>query len=290
MDKKFGVFINKKAGKGKPRVFSKLLQEELKKHALQYEMYENEWPDSLEGLTDVFVVGGDGTLNYFINKYPDCSVPITIIRSGSGNDFHKELFGKKKDFKRNFETALHGEILPIDAGNCNGKWFLNGCGIGFDGRVVRSMKHKRSKSFGLSAYLVHTLKNLFFYRSGKYSIRYNGSSLNMKALMITVANGAKYGGGFMVAPGAKINDGRLNLVIIQQLHPLKRLIHLPKLKTGKHIELSITSDHLVESVTIDAEKPMDAHVDGEYFSSNHFKIEVYKNKFLFRVPSSNEDI
>jgi len=286
MNKKFGVFINRKAGKGKPLIFSRLIQEELTKQQLLFEIFDTEWPANLNNLTDIFIVGGDGTVNYFINRYPECELPITIIRAGSGNDFHKELYGKKKDFKKNIETGLSGDIIFSDAGNCNGRWFLNGCGIGFDGKVVYSMQKKRQGAFGLSAYLLYVLKNIITYKSFNCIIKTKDEIRNIKAFMITIANGKKYGGGFNVAPGAKINDGKLNLVIIKKINPLLRLFHLPKIKTGNHTRLKITEQQEIETITIQSEYPVHAHTDGEYFSDTEFNISIHKGKFKFRVEKN----
>lgn len=284
MQRKIGVFINEKAGRGKSKVVARLVKEELIKHHLEHELYTTHWPEKPEGLTDAFVVGGDGTLNFFINKYPYCQWPITLIRAGSGNDFHKEFFGRKIDFKKNIEAGIQGEIVECDAGNCNGKWFVNGFGAGFDGQVVKSMSDRKIKTFGFLAYLLYVLKNILFYRSASYRLTANGIDKTANAFMVTVANGKKYGGGFAVAPMAVMNDGKLNLVIIKKINILLRLIHLPKLRTGSHTKLSFVENSTIEKIFIQCRKPMPAHTDGEYFSSHEFNIEVHPKKFRFRIP------
>ena len=56
-------------------------------------LFDLQWPPDLQNFDEVWVMGGDGTFNYFVNKYPDCSIPIGLFQGGTGNDFHWKVFG-----------------------------------------------------------------------------------------------------------------------------------------------------------------------------------------------------
>src|SRR5688500_14290207 len=136
------VLVNPAAGKGKAGIIAGKVAEKLKNAGVGMQLYFTDWPQSLAGFTDVFLIGGDGTLNYFINHYHECRLPISLFPAGSGNDFAWKLHGKKS-WEESFEIAMNGKITAVDAGTCNGKYFINGVGIGFDGQVVKSMGRKR---------------------------------------------------------------------------------------------------------------------------------------------------
>jgi diacylglycerol kinase family enzyme len=114
----------------------------------QLSIFDDLWPDSLEAYAEVWVMGGDGTFNYFVNRYPDCAIPIALFKGGTGNDFYWKLFG---DCSResHLSRILAGQSQKIDAGQVNEMLFLNGVGIGIEGEVLRSMEAIRYIKGGL---------------------------------------------------------------------------------------------------------------------------------------------
>jgi diacylglycerol kinase (ATP) len=269
------------AGKGKSLRICRQLQEQLQARQIAYTIFSDQWPLDFNDFTDVFIVGGDGTLNFFINRYPNISIPLSIFKGGSGNDFAWKLYGNKS-FEAQLETALNGAAKPVDAGLCNGYYFLNGVGIGFDGEVVQAMGKKRFISAGYLAYLWTVLKKIAFYREKELKLIYNGEEKTGKFFLLSVANGSRYGGGFMVAPHAVVNDGLLDLVEIRCIHRFRRVFYLPKVEKGKHLGLSFVSSTLVKKIIIQSTSKVAAHLDGEFMLSDYFDIELLPGKFRFR--------
>ena len=86
------------------------------------------------------------------------TIPLSIFKGGTGNDFHQLLYGLITA-EEQIEKVVTGTTCLVDAGICNEKLFLNGVGIGFDGVIVKdllSKKKLKSKSF----YLNSILKNI----------------------------------------------------------------------------------------------------------------------------------
>ena len=102
-------------------------------------IFDEKWPNSLAPYDEVWVMGGDGTFNYFVNRYPTCSLPIGLFKGGTGNDFYWKLFG---DISREMHllAILEAKVESVDAGQVNEMLFLNGVGIGIEGEVLRSME------------------------------------------------------------------------------------------------------------------------------------------------------
>jgi diacylglycerol kinase (ATP) len=120
--------------------------------ACNIHVFDCEWPEKLLGFDQVWVMGGDGTFNYFVNRYPSCSLPIGLFKGGTGNDFYWKLYG---DCSRESHLAciLEGVSQKFDAGQVNDMLFLNGVGIGIEGEVLRSMEAIRYIKGGLGYYL-----------------------------------------------------------------------------------------------------------------------------------------
>ena len=118
-DRQIAIVCYAQAGKGRALRICRQLQQELENRQLSHTVFPNEWPPHFNVFTDVFLVGGDGTLNYFINRYPNISIPVSIFKGGSGNDFAWKLYGNK-NFDEQLEIALKTPAKPVDAGLCNG--------------------------------------------------------------------------------------------------------------------------------------------------------------------------
>lgn len=274
------IVCNTLAGSGYSEHLSHQLQQLLGKQQIPCTVFRDAWPPQFTGFTDIFILGGDGTLNHFINQYPNISIPLSVFKGGSGNDFGWNLYGNLS-FEAQLSRVLAASPKPVDAGSCNGRLFLNGVGIGFDGEVVKSMGRKRFFA-GHLAYLGTVVRKIFFFREKVLELEYNGKKVKDKYFMISVANGSRYGGGFMVAPQAVVNDGWLDLVIIRKIHPLKRCFYLPWVEKGKHINLSFVQAEQIKQVTISGEELISAHLDGELIEAKNFMIKLLPGKFLFR--------
>ncbi len=247
----------------------------------EHTLYISGWPNRWQAFSEVWIIGGDGTLNYFINQNPDLDIPISIFAGGTGNDFHWMLYGKIS-IEQQVKKLLKHNIQKIDAGNCNGKLFLNGVGIGFDGAVVKDLLGKK-KLVGKIVYYATILKNILGYRENQFSIAFENTVIEKKCFLISIANGIRYGGGFKVAPKALLNDGVLDLNMVYAISPLKRIRYLPVIETGKHLDLPFIDYRQIKKVQITTPISVDAHIDGEYFSASSFEINCLPQKFSFLV-------
>lgn len=278
--RQIAIVCHAQAGKGKALRVCRQLQQELKDRSISHTVFVDEWPSQFVNYTDVFIVGGDGTLNYFINRFPNISIPLSIFKGGSGNDFAWKLYGNKT-FDEQLETALNAAAKPVDAGICNGHYFLNGAGIGFDGEVVQAMGRKRLVT-GHLAYLWTVVKKIAFYREKPLKLHYGDTNREDRFFLLSIANGSRYGGGFMVAPQARVDDGWLDLVEIRCIHRLRRLFYLPKVEKGRHLDLSFVSSGKIKKIKIESSKKVAAHLDGEFMWSDVFEIGIEEGRYLFR--------
>lgn len=274
-----GIFVNTSAGKGNAAAVQTVIENKLKESRIPFIMYTDAWPQTIE-LTEAWVVGGDGTLNYFINKYPQLKIPVVIFKGGTGNDFAWKLYGNLNTAEQ-ISRVLSARPQPVDAASCNGKLFVNSVGIGFDGEVLRSMGAIR-KLGGHIGYLWVVIKKIFRFREFSFSISSDNTILKQQYLLVNIANAPRTGGGFLISPEAAINDGKLNLILCSPLSIIQRLRFLPVIEKGKHLKLPFIQHQLIENIQVACSHPVYAQLDGELIHQQQFDITVLPGYFLFK--------
>ena len=246
---------------------------------IKHSIFTSYWPSVWEGITQAWIIGGDGTLNCFINQYPDIQLPLTIFAGGSGNDFHWMLYGSL-GLEQQVELVLEAEPAKVDAGICNGRLFLNGVGIGFDGAIVKDLLGKK-KLAGKGSYLLSILKNILGYHEKKCKLEMHDETIDQDCFLISVANARRYGGGFHVAPKASLTDELLDVNIIGKISPLMRMRYLPVIEKGEHLSLPFVQYRHTDKIKISSTISLHAHIDGEYMNSTNYEIEVLPKRFSF---------
>lgn len=275
---RIAIATNTLAGNGKAVKLATRIQTLAGAKKIESQIFtEKEWDERLYRFDQVWICGGDGTVNYFVNQYPDIKKPLCIFNGGTGNDFYALLYGKTTT-EEQIEHILNTAPRAVDAGRCNDRYFLNGVGIGFEGAVAKSLQgvHKWG---GKTSFMISILKHILFYREQSYRIQSAEKNCAGKFLMISVANGTRYGGGFYVAPLARPDDGLLDANLVKPLSPFKRLRYLPVIEKGKHLGLTMIDYYQTKKITISSDQPIQAHLDGEYLEANELNITVLPAHF-----------
>ncbi len=252
----------------------------LHKKLIPFTIFKKEWPVSLSGFSDVWIIGGDGTLNYFLNKYRNVDQPLALFKAGTGNDFFWKLYGNKK-IEEQLLHVLNSNPQKVDIASCNDVLYANSAGFGFDGEVLRSINAVRFIG-GHAGYLGVVLKKIFRFREFHFRIETGNKITEKKCLLVIVNNSSRTGGGFMVTPKAEINDGCLDMVICKDLSVINRLWYLPVIEKGRHVHLPfITYTHETE-VNITTREMIYAQLDGELICGNKFHIRILPGYLSFR--------
>lgn len=277
--KKIAIITNKLAGGGLAVSLSDRIREILLLRKVNFEQFSEEWPLDFATFTDVWVVGGDGTLNYFLNQYPGIKLPLMIFKGGTGNDFHWLLY-QDRSIEEQIEIGLKSIPKVVDAGVCNGKLFINGLGVGFDGAVAAKLQGKKKKA-GKISYLIAILKMIFTFKEQVFELKMADKEINGKLLMVNVMNGKRAGGRFYVTPDAEVNDGVFQANIVSPLSILRRLLYLPIIEKGKHSNLSCIDYFSTQSMNIRSNQAFHAHLDGEYLTTNEIHVSILPAHFQF---------
>lgn len=257
------------------------IREWVNRHAYQVTWFENCLPDDPEQFNGIVLAGGDGSINLFFNKFRNLTVPVGLIRAGTGNDFYEHLFGKGDSLEAQLERAFGAPHFCVDAGICNNNLFMNGLGIGFDGDVVKSGLGKKFFT-GKAAYFSTVLTRLFAYRETEVHIQTESESWDGPLFMLSAANGSTYGGGFRVAPHADMQDGLLELAWVHKITLWQRMRYLPVIEKGEHLNLPFIQYVQSKKLVLSSPVPLHAHLDGEWFQATRFEVEILPSRFKIK--------
>ncbi len=198
MLKPIAILCNTRACKNQSTQIFHSIAKILKEKNIAFIEFSDQWPEQLNQFSAAWIIGGDGTLNYFINYYHQVKLPIELFKGGTGNDFATFLYGKASLTEMVY-IVLDAVPEAIDAGVSNGRYFLNTIGIGFDGKVLEHMKTIRWMGSFIGYYFA-IIKNIFSFKESMYTICADGrNTFAGRFLLILVSNAPTTGGGFKVS-------------------------------------------------------------------------------------------
>jgi diacylglycerol kinase (ATP) len=216
------------------------------------------------GTSLVLAWGGDGTVNEVASVLAFGTAALGIVPSGSGNGLAREL-GIPLRAEGAFAAAFEGRELVIDAGELDGRMFFNIAGVGLDARVAHEFAAEGLVRRGFARYVEITLRELFSYVPDEHTIVTDGEPIRVRALLVAVANARQYGNGALIAPGARLDDGRLDVVIIAHRSPLRALLQMPRVFLGQVARVPGVTIRQAQTIEITSARPVVYHVDGEPF-------------------------
>jgi diacylglycerol kinase (ATP) len=247
-----------------------------------------------QGCDLVVAVGGDGTVHEVINGLmlvPEKDRPaLGIIPLGSGNDF-AHILGVPDDPAQALQACLTGQLHSLDMGSVRDEhnrleYFNNTIGIGFDA-VVTIRTRKMTTIHGFMMYLIATLKTILLnFSPMDLHVETDQESWYQATIMLTLGNGPREGGGFLVTPDAKLDDGVLNYATICKISRLTMLRLVPEVMKGTHARFKQVRMGTCRKMTVTSQQSLYVHCDGEIFSGfdmdlRKLEIEILPNAIRF---------
>ncbi len=234
----------------------------------------------------IYACGGDGTLNEVAAGaagYPNAA--ITVLSSGSGNDFVK-LFNDPKAFF-DLERLLDAEETTFDMIRCNDDLSINICSVGLDARIGTDVSNYKRLPLlhGFRAYAASTVVNVIRGISEHYRVEVDGETIDDKFTFICVCNGRFYGGGFNPVPEADPTDGKLDVLLVKHVSRAQVPFIIGKYKDGRYKELSRIARYIkTDSIKIICDKPTAINLDGELRTAEAVEMKVAEEKIRFFYP------
>jgi len=174
-----------------------------------------------QGITDIVIAAGDGTVNQVIDALKDFPVQFGILPCGSGNGLAFSA-GIPRDLEKALDIVFAGTSQKTDGFLVNGKFACMLCGIGFDAQVAHDFANDPRR--GLSTYIRMTVSHFFSAAAYPFTIEANDNVLEKEAFFISIANSNQFGNNFTIAPQASLTDGLLDIVVVTKQHKLSVLL------------------------------------------------------------------
>jgi diacylglycerol kinase (ATP) len=247
-----------------------------------------------QGYDLAVAVGGDGTVHEVINglmQVPEKGRPaLGIVPLGSGNDF-AHILGIPADLGEALLSAVNGQSHPLDVGSVRDEndrleYFNNTIGMGFDA-LVNMHTRKITAIHGFMMYFIALIRTIFRnFDAIDLHVETDQETWDLCTLMLALGNGPREGGGFIVTPDAKYDDGILNYVTIRKISRLMMLRLVPEVMKGTHGRFKQVRMGICRKMTVTSKQPLYVHCDGEVYAGfgtdiRKLAIEILPNAIRF---------
>ena len=265
------IIANPRAGHGKGAGNVERLRGEVRRRGLDGRVVVTEQPGHATevarelvaaGETRIAAMGGDGTIGEVANALIDTGVELAVISMGTGNDVARSLGLPLNDLSAALTLAFEGEARPVDMGRDRDRAFLSVLGLGFPA-VVAAEANRFTWLKGPPAFFAAVYKAVHRLRAVPLVIELDDLTLDMECAAVMIQNTPYTGGGLLMAPGARVDDGQLDVVIVDDIGKKDLMINFPKVYSGRHFEHPSFSLHRTTRVRIESEERLPKMFDGD---------------------------
>jgi diacylglycerol kinase (ATP) len=232
---------------------------------------------SKKGYKHIISVGGDGTLNEMVHPLVNNKdIVVGIIPAGTGNDFIQILGFPNRFTDKHWNIFFEQNTMDLDVGTCNGNYFLNGMGLGFDAEVAAQNYEGEDmvKKGGKDKYIRHILKTILFFKEKRMKFLSDNGNGYTDCFINTTSIGRRFAGGFFLTPEAIANDGLLDVCSIEKLSLFQRFKLLPMVPKGTHIKDKNVAYYKTANLALEFSERVPYHLDGELFFDIKFDIGI----------------
>jgi diacylglycerol kinase (ATP) len=228
------------------------------------------------GRCDLIVAcGGDGTLCEVLNGMSASDTPVSFIPAGTGNDFVRTL-GLPTTPCEAARQIVQGRSRRLDLMRLAEPSMaaINIIGIGFDAAVAARMNRQTRFGGGALSYLCAVMMELARMRPARLRLRVDEETWEGEALLVAIANAQTYGGGMRIAPEACVDDGLLDVVIVEPLSRLEFLKLLPRVFKGTHVQHPAVFCRRGREIVVESDVPVPVMVDGDLRAATPLRVTV----------------
>ncbi|MDA8142119.1 MAG: diacylglycerol kinase family lipid kinase [Desulfobacteraceae bacterium] len=230
----------------------------------------------------IVALGGDGTLFEVINGMmrgnPELPIPLGVLPVGSGNSFSRDLDIKSHDHA--IAKIIAGHTRGVDLGRCtcdhSAFHFINILGFGFVSDVALiASAHKR---WGDLSYLIGVFQMVRRLQSYPLEVEIDGRQFQRDNVFVEICNSTKTGGTMHMAPQARIDDGLLDVVLLNRITRLRVITSLPKLYKGTHLQLPEVETFTGRRMSFRPARSKVLTPDGEILGRTPIQVSVLPGK------------
>ena len=250
--------------------------------------------DTLENSTNysaALIFGGDGTVHRHLPQLHHQKIPVLVVPTGSGNDFAKTLGIRSvdmalqawKQFCANGKNVKEIDLGVIRAGGQE-EFFCCVAGIGMDAEANARANRMPPSLKSRGGYVLAALQSLIAFKPAEMNITAEGKEIRKSGFFVAVGNAPSYGGGMKVTPRAALDDGLLDVCLVNKMNKLKLLCWVPTIFFGKHLRLKQVEYFQARQIGIEAERKLDIYADGDYAGQTPVEIGLIPRGLRVIVP------
>ena len=235
----------------------------------------------------VIAAGGDGTVNEIARALVNTPCVLGIIPLGSGNGLARDL-NISMTIDKSIETISKGVKRKIDYGVANDNIFFCTCGVGFDAFV--SERFAEEKMRGPIGYVKNILESVIDFKSEEYELTYEGKTIKERAFVVTCANASQYGNEAYIAPGADMEDGKMNVSLIKPINALEMPQTTIQLFTKSLHKSNKVINILTSDLVIKRGRSGVMHIDGESIAAGkEIVVKIMPKGLNVLAPNKKKD-
>lgn len=283
----WAIAINPQSGRGRGSVIGQEVVDFFAKKSLSYQVISGSSADELRRDLSLFLdekrcsgvisVGGDGLAHLVLQLVVPRNIPFAVMPAGTGNDIVRTLGWGIDDIESYLNRVVSEPATRVDLGNVDSEWFAAILSTGFDS-VVNERANRLAWPRGPQRYNVAIAMELPRFSPISYDLEVDGDSFTTEAMLIAIGNGRSYGGGMLVCPQAKLNDGLFDVMILEPVSKVEFLKVFPKVYSGSHI--SHPKVRMLRSAKVKLSAHAIAYADGERIGPAPISAECVRNAGL----------
>ena len=243
------------------------------------------------GVRLVVAVGGDGTLHEVANGVLGTGATAGLVPFGTGNDFARSL-GLYASLEAACSALTTGVVRHIDMGVIEGagtdgpRHFLVLSGTGYDARTARTVNEGVRHLSGPLAYVWGAILTLRTFEPFALTLTLDDDlPRHVEAMFVSFANAETTGGGMKIAPGAVVDDGWLDICLVETVPKLTLLYELTQVFSGKHVNHPAVTMLRARTILVDTDPPQPLLIDGEVRGTTPAKITLLPGVLPFMAPA-----
>ena len=234
-----------------------------------------------KGCDIVVAAGGDGTVNEVVNGIAGSGVALGLLPIGTMNVFAAELGLPTNNLRKCWETIEAGHTRMVDLPMANRHAFVQLAGVGFDAQIVQETNPGFRKQFGPLSYVVAATQ-IASRNAPTLVVEWGGRQ--KRGSFVLIGNGRYYGGPFVIFKDAKIDDGKLDVLIFKNLGYLDIMRYLSGIVFGTHAEMHDVEYFQTRRVVVRSEAGVPVEVDGDVICQVPVAFHMSRNKLKVIAP------
>ncbi len=241
-----------------------------------------------KGQTRIIIFGGDGTISEVVNAVVNSKVELGVISVGTGNDLARTLGLPYNKPEQALEVIRAGKPVQVDVGWEQDRCFISTLGVGFPAIIAHEVNKMRNLK-GSPAFFIATYKAMTRLRSFPARIELDKATLNVTCTSILIQNTRFCGGGLLMAPEARVDDGLFDVVVVSDIGKVDLMLNFPKIYRGRHLKHPKFSLYRSRSVRIDTAANLSKMFDGDIYGKTPVNAKVLRGAVTIISPPDHEN-